>query len=103
MNIQDDAGLGSDEAVARGRKPRGVASGGVNDVAMHLIQPRDNLQAGRLATDALPVGIDGAFVVTDPIRKIHRGERARADAARAPDKSVADGAVGPRAKDFDAA
>jgi len=101
VDSEDDAGLGGDEPVPRRPKRRGIASGGVNDVAVHLVQARHQLQLRRLATQALPVGVDGTFVVTDPIRKIHRGERPRADAARAPDKSVADRRIGPCAKDFD--
>jgi hypothetical protein len=98
-----DAGLSGDDTVARRAKRRSVASRGMNDVAVHLVQPRDDFQLGHLATEALPVGIDGAFVVADPVRKIHRGECASADTARAADESVADRGVGPRAKDLDLA
>src|ERR1017187_4403432 len=98
---QDDAGFRSDDPVAGRAELRDVASRGVNDVAMHLVQARHQLQLRHLATDALPVSIDGIVVVADPIRKIHRGERAGADAADAPDESVADRGVGKGAKNFD--
>ncbi|MGA7870469.1 MAG: hypothetical protein WCA22_06180 [Candidatus Binatus sp.] len=100
---QHDAWLGSDYAVAGRPQRSGVASRGVNDVAMHLVQPRDEFEIRHVAADALPVGIDGAFVVADPIGEIHRGERARADATRAPDEAVTNRSIGPCAKDFDAA
>ena len=96
------AGLGSDESVAGRTQPGGIASRGMNDVAMHLVEARDDFQIGHFAAQAFPVGIDGALVVADPIGKIHRGERAGADAAGAPDEAVADRRVGPRADDFDA-
>ena len=98
---QDETGFGGDDPVARRPQRRGLASRGMNDVAMHLVKARDQTQLRRLATDALPVGIDGAVVVADPIGKIHRGECAPADAARAADKAVTDRGVGPCAKDFD--
>src|ERR1019366_9371173 len=98
---QNDAGLGSDDPVAGRAKRHGVASRGMNDGTMHLVQARHQLQLRHVATDTLPVSIDGIVVVADPIRKIHRGERAGADAAGAPDESVADRGVGKGAKNFD--
>ena len=99
---EDHAGLGGDEAVARRAQSCGIASGGVDVVAMHLVQARDEIERRYLAAQARPVGIDGAFVVADPVREIHRGERAGADAAGAADEAVAKrGVVGPCAEDRD--
>jgi len=99
---QHDAGLRSDDPIPRRPKCGRVASRGMNDVAMHLVEARDQLEVRHLTTKAIPVVIDGALVVADPVGKIHRGERAGADAANAPDESVADRGIGPRAQDFDA-
>src|SRR5271154_2531294 len=97
---EDHAGLGGDEAVARRAQSCGVASGGVDVVAMHLVQARDEIERRNLAAEAGPVGIDGALVVTDPVREIHRGESAGADAARSADEAVAKRVVvGPCAED----
>jgi hypothetical protein len=64
---EHDAGLGSNDTVARRSKRGGVASRGVHDIAMHLIQPRDQLEVRHFAAQAIPVRIDSAFVVTDPM------------------------------------
>jgi len=98
---QHDARLSGDDPVTRRPKLRSVASRGVNDVAMHLVEARDELRFGTPRDAGVPVGIDGALVVADPVRKIHRCECIRADAASAPDESVADRGVRPCPEDFD--
>ena len=100
---QHHARFRSDDPITRRPQPCRIASRGVNDVAMHLVQARDELESRHFAAQALPVGIDGALVVADPIGKIHRSERTGADAAGAADEAVADRRVGPRADDFDGA
>jgi hypothetical protein len=97
---QHDPGLSGHDPVTRRTKRGGVASRGVNDVAMHLVEAGDELESRHLVTQAFPVGIDGALIVTYPVGKIHRGERAGADAAGAADESVADRGVGPGAQYF---
>src|SRR5208337_3463156 len=73
---EDHARLGSDEAVAWRAQSRSIASCGMDIVAMHLVQARDEIERRYLAAQAGPIGIDGALVVADPMRKIHRGKSA---------------------------
>jgi len=95
---QRDARLGCDEPVARRTELSSLARRGVHDVPMHLVQTRDSAKLRHRAAQSLPVRVDGRFFVADPIGKIHRRELTDTDAARAPDESMADCRVGPRAR-----